>query len=351
MEVKKHLKYRIDAISLFLVCIFFAIFISSVLLVSAVEEKIILFNISRGGYSENAVHFRIDEENWSYQSLIAKVIEIDYSDFIVIYDDYENHIRQVYIKGKIDPLPMVFGRYFNAGDFNRGKSLAVVGRNRIYDVFDKEGTDMIQLGDQIYEVIGITGFNLDTILDEMVIVNGDAHFVKAKNNVFILDGYSGKGPDYSLKVFESIKDNTASTSLNGAKVPVDKLDIKPTGIDRLLRTVISTTIINLLLIISYALCSAAISFEWISRKRRIIAVKRLVGWSNKRLILDLYRTFAGFAFTGIILGITVMIFIKPTITKPISILIVVILNVIFCWLVTILPAKKMLEISVAEVMR
>ncbi|UNC93270.1 ABC transporter permease [Candidatus Contubernalis alkaliaceticus] len=346
------MKFRFNTMSFFLICIFSAICISSVSLFAAIEERTVISEISRGSYSENAVHFTFKEDNWCFESLINQLLRSRLSDFVLIYDDYEKHIRQIYVMGNNDPPPMLSGRYFNEDDFDSGKAHAVIGTNRLHEVINKNGRQQIKVENTMFDVIGIVGYRIHTMLDDMIIVNADALSYKSNNNnIFILDAYSGKPPGHCINVYKDLEQNVTDGMSQGNQVPITLLEIKPGGIDRLLQSIISITTIYLLLIVCYVLCSIAISFEWISKKRREIAVKRLIGWSDRRLKIEIYLKYFIFAFIGSGLGLMGIYFFGTLITKVEYILAVVLLNIFMGWLITIPPVKKMLKVSVTEVLR
>ncbi|AOY77583.1 FtsX-like permease family protein [Clostridium formicaceticum] len=343
---------KINTMSFFLISIFTAICVSSIILWVSIEERVLLSTISRGGYSENAIHFRINEETWSFAKLIDLVIDSDHSNFTIIHDDYQNNIRQIYIKGKSTSLPMVSGRYFCESDFNVGRSFAVIGRNQVKNIIDDNGVQRIQVEGKLFDVIGVVGHRIDTVLDDMIIVNADALLQKAyHNNVFVLDAYSGKTRDLSTEIYNELELKAYEGFPSGLPLPMVALEINPGGVDRLFKNIISLTMTYILLMICYMLCSIAISFEWVSRQRRKIAVKRLVGWSDKKLKLDIYKDYFIFASLGIGVGIVIMWFWGVRITKIESFFGILILNVIFGWLITIPPIKKMLKVPVAEALR
>ncbi|GAB6085815.1 ABC transporter permease [Alkaliphilus crotonatoxidans] len=338
---------KMNTMAFFLISIFTAICVSSISLVTTIEENILLSRISRGDYGKDAIHFSIDQESWSYKNLVDIAQYSNFNDFTLIYDDYEKNLRQIYIKGRSDSPPIITGRYFSSNDFNNGQSVAVIGQNRLQEVIKKNGKQWIKVEDKLFEVIGVMGYHIATLLDDRIIVNADAIFQKGRNNIYILDVYSGNMKYSSLDIYNGLKEMCTVDNLT----PIRQIDIDPIGVDRLFKNLISNTIVYALLMISFILCSISISIEWISKQRNKIAVMRLIGWNDRKLKLYIYKHYLFFAILGVGMGLIFITLSDIKITNMISIIIISIINIILGWLITVPPIKKMLKISVTEVMR
>jgi len=351
----KLLKLKLEPMSLILIIIFTVICIVSLYFAATVEERMELYFISRGGYGENAVYLRLNKECLNSRDLIKLVEDCEYSDFKIMQDertdDSLNSLRQVYIKGESDSPPIISGRYFNEKDFNRGKAFAVVGSNRKEEIVKKDNELYIQAKGKLFKVIGVTGYHIESKFDDMVIVNMDAAFFETDNNRYILDAYSGRSKGLSSNIYYSLKEAASEKIYDDAPSPITMLDIQSEGIDRLLQEIVNLSTIYLLLMICFMLSSVAISFEWISKQRRKIAVKRLLGWSDHRLKLDIYKAYLFFAISGIALGVVIMSILGFEITRIESIFVLIVLSIIFGLLITIPPVQKMLKVSVTEVLR
>lgn len=344
------MKLKVNIMALFLIIIFSAICVSSIFLVTTTEKSILLSRISRGDYGQNAIHFYVNKETCSYNKTIDLIKNNDFNDCTLIYDDYEKNIRQIYIKGKNDPPPMISGRYFRTNDFNKGKAFAVIGQNHSNEIINKDGKQWISVEGKLFEVIGVMGYYIDTLLDDRIIVNADALLQEGKNNIYILDAYSGSGKDTSLKMYNALNELAIANNRPSESPRFIKLDIDSIGTDRLFNNLIKNTVLFVLLMACYMLCSISISFEWISKQRKNIAVMRLIGWSDRKLKTAIYRSYFMFAIIGVGISLIFTILFNIRITKIEYLFLIVIINLVFGWLITIPAINKMLEVSVTEVM-
>ncbi|MTI96895.1 MAG: ABC transporter permease [Firmicutes bacterium] len=344
------MELKTDILSIFLISIFMAIFLVSATFIQSIEERILLIELSRGGYSDSAVHFSINHDSWGIYDLIQLLDGSDATDFMLILDDHDTDaaiVRHLYIKGSVNTPPMLSGRFFTEDDLGQDDLLAVVGRNNLDKLFERSGEQYISVANQDYSVLGVVGHELDTILDEMIIINLDTSVAVNKRGPFILDA---KKPGEAETIFKEVA-LLAAASGSEASGPLNRLDINPPGVDRLVPQIISMATIYVFMILSFLLCSVTISYEWVSKQRKRISVKRLIGWSDSKLKRDLYRIFAGHAVVGIGLASFALLFIRSGFMSMTSMVIVVLLNIICGWLITIVPIRKMLSVSVAEILR
>lgn len=344
------MNFKMNAMAFILICIYAVICFSSIFLATATENNILLARISRGNYSQHAVHFYMDEESWSYEKMIKQLQKSEMRDFSLIYDDYEKNLRQIYLQGKVDPPPMVSGRYFTTDDFCNHKALAVIGLNRKNDVIKKNGKLWIEVEDKWFEVIGIMGYRVETLLDDTIIVNADALLRKGSNNIFILDAYSGIGKGSSENMFNKLNELACKT-VNAGNPPLKRLDADPIGTDRLFYNLINDAILFMLLIFCYVMCSISISYEWISKQRRRIAVMRLIGWTDWKLRRVIYSSYFKLALLGVGFGILLAMLFNIKVDNEGWLAAIAIVNIIIGWLITVPAVKQMLAITVTEVMR
>jgi len=343
------MNFKMNTMAVILICIYAAICFSSISLAAAAEKNILMARISRGNYSQHAVHFYMDEEAWSYEKTIKLLQNSEMKDFALIYDDYEKNLRQIYLHGRVDSPALISGRYFATDDFNNGKALAVIGLNRKDDVIDKNGKPWIEVEDTWFEVIGIMGYRVETSLDDMIIVNADALLQKGSNNIFILDAYSGNGKDSSANIFNKLNE-LAGKTVNAGNPPLKRLDADPIGTDRLFYNLINDAVLFMLLMFCYVLCSISISYEWVGKQRRRIAVMRLIGWTDWKLRQVIYSNYFKLAFLGVGFGILLAILFNIKVDNEGWLGAIAIVNIILGWLITVPAVKQMLAITVTEVM-
>ncbi|WP_350343417.1 ABC transporter permease [Proteinivorax tanatarense] len=338
------MKMKVNVMSVFIIVIFTAICVTSIALVTSIQEKNILHRVSRGGFSESAIQFMFTDPGTEDITELFDVIENqEQSNFALIHQiDY--NLTEIYIKGKYNNPPMLSGRFLKETDFAKDKKYAVIGRNLLDYVVETDKGKKIEVeGAGLFKVIGVMGYKVDTQLDDMVVVNADSFNFYRQNSIYMIDAHSQEEENASLDIFNEI-----SAKMGDGLV---KMDIESEGTDRIISQIVSNTLIYGLLMLIFVVCSITISYEWINKQRRNIAVMRLIGWSNNRLRLTIYRSYFGFVFIGALLGIIIMRLYNGHFTSPKTLAVIIIVKILFGWLATIAPTKKMLAISVDEVMR
>ena len=337
------MKNRIRIYSLFLILIFSAISITSVFMIQSNREKSLVLKLSRGFLSNNAVSFSGDLTFDHISKVVDSVSSLKGTAVSIRCEDEKSAINAVIIKGETGDTPMISGRYFEEKDFNCGKRVAVIGQSQKDRIVDINGKKYVFLYNKQYEVIGIMGYHIISPIDDMILVNMDS--LEISDNVtykkLIIDGE---------KDFTTTKDEVLQ-KLKNAGISLSQIDVGVTGVSQIISTAIQDNILYLLVFICYILSSVSISFEWIIRKRQLIAIKRLVGVSNKRLIAELFFAYSVHAIAGIIIGLSWYVFIYNG-NLSINLLFYMTASTFVCgWLITIPAILKMLRISVSEVMR
>lgn len=87
-------------------------------------------------------------------------------DYIIFDDSFNNEqLRGVLVKGSVNSPKILEERFFNETDFFSNKKIVVIGENMIEHTYEKSGKKYISLFNDIYEVIGICGYGINSIID------------------------------------------------------------------------------------------------------------------------------------------------------------------------------------------
>ena len=105
------------------------------------------------------------------------------------------------------------------------------------------------------------------------------------------------------------------------------------------------------MLVSFILASVTISMEWVWRKRRLFAVKRLIGVGKAGLTLELTLRYFLLAFFGTCIGLAAGILLQEKGLNFLQIGLVLLITVICGWVSTIPAIVKMSKLPVAEVIR
>lgn len=108
-----------------------------------------------------------------------------------IFDDSLNNVqlRGILIKGNMKSPRIIEGRFFNETDFFTDKKMVVIGENMIEYTYTEDGKRYLSLFNDVYEVIGICGYGINSIIDNIIFYNLDS-IQPADWGVYSIDGNS-----------------------------------------------------------------------------------------------------------------------------------------------------------------
>lgn len=151
--------------------------------------------------------------------------------------------------------------------------MAVIGKNIESSIKEQNGNKYIKLNGKYFRVIGIIGYDRDTIIDDYIYISvGQADGI-TDGNLCTLDIW-GKDTGADEQFAENLSENgvlaeqRAGTAAYSESVFVDILY----G-----RWFIAIFVCDLL-------CIAVISVQWIKRQQREICIRRLVGAKNLQVL-------------------------------------------------------------------
>lgn len=203
-----------------------------------------------------------------------------------IYSDYQMEngvtIRGICFNGRYVDFPMKWGRFFKESDFESSKLIAVVGKALESDIYIKGGNKCILVNGIEYSVIGILGYEEDTLFDSYIFING-----KTVGEVYT-------GTIYTVDIFETQKGNSYITYIvdimNNAGIETEiLLTAEAFGEDFLPRILYSRMFIAIFVI--DLLCIMLLSSQWINSQKKKFGIMRLIGISNKCLVWQLVKSY------------------------------------------------------------
>ncbi|ABW19769.1 ABC transporter permease [Alkaliphilus oremlandii] len=154
------------------------VYLFSITLYSYVKYMEELDKISTG-YSSSSTAKKINtdvflgEKREHNLKFLFSYTEID--NYIMFDDSFNNNqIRGVLVKGKVGSPKILSGRFFNESDFFSEKKIVVIGENMVQHTYEENEKKYISLFDNAYEVIGICGYGLNSIMDNIIFYNLDS---------------------------------------------------------------------------------------------------------------------------------------------------------------------------------
>lgn len=335
---------KINGDSIFLIIMCMSITISFFYFMVGIEKQMLLEKIGQGDFNKGATHFCYNRNTASFQDIVSSFQNSNQNNFALLYDDYSSNIRQIFIKGEYNSSPLISGRFFNEKDFNKNKKLAVIGKNYIANMLEENGQKYIQIENQKFQVIGIMGMNIDTGLDDRIIINADALYKEVQNNIFILDSNYNLWGNSSIDIFNKIKNANRDISL-------ESLDIEPVGIGHVIKNNINLVILSGLMLISYLWCSLTVVVDWIHEKNKRISIMDLIGCSDIEIIRYIFIEYFTLVFVGFGLGVLIAKLLKLNLEDFGYTIIVLLIVSIVGSLAVLIAVKKNFKIILAERIR
>ncbi len=153
---------------------------------------------------------------------LKRLFENKNIDNYVIFDDSFNNVqlRGILVRGNIKSPRILEGRFFNETDFFVNKKIVVVGENMTEYTYVKDRKRYLSLFNDVYEVIGICGYGINSIMDSIIFYNLDS-IQPADWGTYSIDGNSTAKTNLIVN---------AISDLGGTEIIIDENQ----GIQRLL---------------------------------------------------------------------------------------------------------------------
>lgn len=116
-------------------------------------------------------------------------------DRVALYAEQKNGeyiIKAIYFNQYYVNFPMKSGRFFRKGDLTVNNKVAVIGKNLEAETYQKSDDSYILIEGQEYKVIGVIGYDEETMIDNYVYIN----MLEAENvvetNIYTFDIWGEK---------------------------------------------------------------------------------------------------------------------------------------------------------------
>ncbi len=220
-------------------------------------------------------------------------------------DDYISE-RGIYFNGYIDPVNMLYGRFFTHEEVAGKQHVAVVGKEIYskYVTFNEKGDPVYHSDDLDADllVIGVMGKEeSETSIDFTVFFPIKVGMEKfGGTGSYTLDGKDKATVEKLAEIFENHVSATGMVSMR---------DYNP----RI--TVQAPADLLIMLLILVSINAAVFCFYYVSKQEGIYYVKKIVGYSQSMMLCDTFTDFSVLAFTAFIAGNAVTFLLKETILK------------------------------------
>lgn len=212
----------------------------------------------------------------------------------------EIKVRLIYFNKSYVNLPMQEGRFFKKKDLRENYDCAVIGKKLIDKTYKKNSKRYITLEGMEFEVIGIIGYECETVMDQYIYINGLISKKIFDSSLYQVDFLEGGREDEILQyLYEELqKSNVIMESLTRGE------DYFNSIVPRLLYSRWF-----LVMFVCILLCLILLSLEWINHQKKEIGIRRLLGATNGKLIVLLGKRYLKIILiSGVAGGLYSMIF-------------------------------------------
>ena len=280
--------------SVCLLILYILIPVLSVLMLQHVTISETLNNMDSGGFGERYVSCAVtSEEVFPYQ--VYNAIG-DLGGSYALYGDVvcEDHtvVRYLYFNHTYAKLSMAWGRFFQAEDFKNGHPYAVIGKGLEDRLLEKDGISYIKVQGRTYRVIGMIGYDCDTVLDQYIWVNGK---IPAKDVV-----HSYTVDFFHVKQVEDIVEQMEERLQEKGMEAYERIESERFS-DQILPKMLYSRWFLLLLLCDMG-ASVLLTIEWLETWRQEVAVRQLVGGSLGQIGMQIAIHYGSFQLCAVGFG-------------------------------------------------
>ena len=246
----------------------------SVTMMYHIEQCKAIEGMANGYFGESYTLYSVEDGIKNRDAIMQAVDDTKARVALYMTKQYgKNKVNAIYYNERFVNFPMRYGHFFTKAELKSGKNMAVIGKNLESSIKEQNGNKYIKLNGNYFRVIGIIGYDSDTIIDDYIYISvGQADGI-TDGNLCTLDIW-GKDTGADEQFAENLSENgvlaeqRAGTAAYSESVFVDILY----G-----RWFIAIFVCDLL-------CIAVISVQWIKRQQREICIRRLVGAKNLQVL-------------------------------------------------------------------
>ncbi|MDU4912872.1 FtsX-like permease family protein [Clostridium baratii] len=223
-------------------------------------------------------------------------------------------INKIYFKKGFNSPTLLSGRFLSEEESFSNENLAVVGKNLINNIKNKNNKNWILINDTYYEVIGICGEEYESKLDSTIFIPMKGKNKKNIEGTIIVDGVSNI-ENFIRKVEEKSQNKIILEKIEEKKIVQVSIDPK-TG--KTTEEVITmkdldsnflSLYVYIITFISALLCIISISIYWYDKNKKEIVVCNILGFYKKEILFRLVKKYFAIATLGSLIGILISILI------------------------------------------
>ena len=280
----------------FLLCFLFLIIsVVSVFFTMYMMKSYNIEILSQGFYSKNAKHITLKSNQNIFSEIKDGTLYIESTN--INFD-----VRYIYTNGTTYTPLIIEGRYFEDVDFTNNDHIAVIGKNLKSFCLHKNGNEYYIEHDGIeYKVVGIIGNDIASKIDNTCFLSM-CKDISFSEEVLIVDSNNKKSVE---NIIGKITKKVGEQNIQLLNVPIK-------GVSNWLNTEINSMIFYMTILVLFALNSIVLTSYWVQNRMQHIAVMRLCGFGDFRVIsfisIRYFKCLLGGFFSGFIITVPYLLF-------------------------------------------
>lgn len=191
-------------------------------------------------------------------------------------------VRLIYFNKSYVNLPMQQGRFFKKRDFKEDYYCAVIGKKLLDKTYEKNKKRFLSLLGREFEVIGVVGYECETVMDDYIYING-----LIPEKIF----------DSSLYQIDFLEAGREDEILQYLYEELQKKDVIMESLTRgenFFNSIVPRLLYSrwfFVMFMCVLLCLILLSIEWINYQKKEIGIRRLLGATNGKLAVLLGKRY------------------------------------------------------------
>ena len=295
---------RIRFTTIVLGALFVMLPILTVLMFHHITVSETLANMDSGVFGEY-YELLAAEEPLADSSIVYKAVETMNLNCVVTADSGEGTetIRSIYFTKTYPNFPMEEGRFFRKKDFMADNRKAVVGKGKAAETYLRDSVRYIIVGDIEFEVIGILGYESDTILDNTIFINGMLQDKVFSSSIYTIDFFDDHNSEEAMeKLLEQMKKQG---------VKMERLSGGGNFMNTILPRVMYSRWFSLLLLADI-LCILLLSLEWVQQQKRELGIRRLLGATLQEVFFLILKRYLILILLSVVIAVLYTTFCYPS---------------------------------------
>lgn len=222
---------------------------------------------------------------------------------LAIYSDYIPlrgiTVRSIIFNGEYPKFLMLEGRFLCPGDFQPERYCAVIGKALVSQTYKRDNKRWIVIEGVEFEVLGILGYEGDTVFDSIIFINGMVQETLFSSKYYTFDFFFQTNPEsYFLAFSQGWPQKMNTLSLQSGSRNYGSTLFEQYQFEKGFLFTQALVLGSLLLL----------SREWLQHKRKGLAVRRLLGAHGRMLVFPILRNYLGFWFISLVSGLLYAVF-------------------------------------------